>query len=70
MQAGQETFIRKWFGDRGWASYRLAALLDAAVRMIVLPGSRRRAAARRVLLLLRGPRRYLALPPQSDASID
>jgi len=70
MQDGQETFIRKWFGDRGWASYRLAALCDAAVRMIVLPGSRRRDAARRALLLLRGPRRYLALPPQSDASVD
>ena len=60
IQAGQETFIKKWYGRRGWASYRVAALLDAVVRMIVLPGSRRRSAARRVLLYLCGPSRYTA----------
>jgi GT2 family glycosyltransferase len=59
LQAAQETFIKKWHGQRGWMSYRVAALVDATIRMIVA-GSGRRSAARRVVLLLCGPSRVAA----------
>ena len=60
FHAGNETYIRKWFGDRGWASYRLAALAGAAGRSL-LPGARGAAAKMRVRLYLRGPRRAAGL---------
>lgn len=61
FHAGQETYIRKWFGSSGWLVYRSAACLGAALRAVVLQGNRRRVAARRALLYFRGPRRCAAL---------
>ena len=60
FHAGQETYVRKWFGVRGWWSYRLAALVAAAGRS-VLPGARGAAARSRFRLYVRGPRRMAGL---------
>jgi GT2 family glycosyltransferase len=59
FHAGQETYIRKWHGRVGWMTYRVAAVSGASVRALVLTGSRRAEARRRVTLYLRGPRRCL-----------
>jgi GT2 family glycosyltransferase len=60
-EAGQETYIRKWHGPIGWAGYRAAAFLSAAGLAVILPSRRRRrVAARRALLYLRGPKRVAA----------
>jgi GT2 family glycosyltransferase len=60
-EAGQETYIRKWHGSVGWTSYRTAACLSAAVLALVIPSRRRRrTAARRALIYLRGPKREAA----------
>lgn len=56
FQAAAETYVRKWFGARGWASYRSAALTGALLRS-PLPGRRGAAARRRAVLYARGPRR-------------
>jgi GT2 family glycosyltransferase len=61
FHAGQETYIRKWFGSRGWWSYRSAAAFGAVVRAMVLRGERKTAARLRVKLYLRGPRRCAGL---------
>jgi len=58
--AAQEIYIRKWYGSGGWLSYRLAAIVGAAVRTVVLRRSRRSGAARRLLIYLRGPCRVAA----------
>lgn len=55
--AAQETYIRKWYGARGWVVYRSAVLAGAALRSVVLRGSGRKRASRRLRLFLRGPRR-------------
>lgn len=60
FHAGQETYIRKWYGAGGWWTYRTAACLGAAARALALRGERRAQAARRALLYLRGPRRAAA----------
>lgn len=57
FHAAQETYIRKWYGSSGWGVYRVAACAGAAVRATVLTSDRRRDAARRMHLYLRGPRR-------------
>ena len=57
FHAAHETYIRKWYGSRGWLMYRLAACAGAAARAIALRGDRRAAAARRARLYARGPRR-------------
>lgn len=57
FHAGTETYIRKWFGSRGWWSYRLGVIIGAVLRMLVLRGPRRRQAASRAILYLREPRR-------------
>lgn len=54
--AGQETYVRKWYGAGGWTIFRIGAGLGAAARAIVLPEPRRSEAKRRVMLYLRGPR--------------
>ena len=59
--AAHETYIRKWYGRRGWWAYRSAACLGAAARAAVLRGERRAQAARRALLYLRGPHRSASL---------
>lgn len=61
FHAGQETYIRKWYGAAGWASYRAAAVAGAAVRALLLRGERRDAAAARARIYLRGPRRCAGL---------
>ena len=55
FHAAQETYIRKWFGSRGWMTYRTAAVVGAAARAAVLKGDRRAGAAQRLRLYLRGP---------------
>ncbi|MCW2496002.1 glycosyltransferase family 2 protein, partial [Jatrophihabitans sp.] len=45
--AAQETYLRRWFGASGWLSYRLAAVLGAALRGLLLPGARGAAARAR-----------------------
>jgi len=59
FHAGQETYIRKWFGHRGWLVYRTATVAGAGVRACVLRGDRRTEAIRRAGLYLRGPSRCL-----------
>jgi GT2 family glycosyltransferase len=56
FHAAQETYIRKWFGPGGWWAYRVAAVVGASARAIVLTGDRREVAARRAVLYARGPR--------------
>lgn len=63
FHAAQETYVRRWFGARGWASYRVAAVAGAAVRALALPGRRRTTALERARLYLRGPARTAVLPP-------
>ncbi|MGY1779787.1 glycosyltransferase [Geodermatophilus sp. SYSU D01036] len=65
FHAGTETYIRKWFGPSGWASYRAAAVLGAAIRGLVLRGDRGVAARARASLYLRGPRQVAALPSRT-----
>jgi GT2 family glycosyltransferase len=60
FHAGQETYIRKWYGVWGWRVYRAATCLGACGRAVVLVGDRRREAARRAGLYVRGPRRVAA----------
>jgi GT2 family glycosyltransferase len=60
FHAAQETYIRKWYGVAGWWIYRFAAVLGAAARSLVLSGERRKEAARRARIYLRGPRRRAA----------
>jgi GT2 family glycosyltransferase len=61
FHAGQEIYVRKWFGTTGWWNYRAAVVCGAAARALVLPAERRREAARRALLYTRGPRRLAGL---------
>ena len=67
FHAGAETYIRKWFGSRGWLSYRAAAILGAGLRS-ALPGGRGASARRRLGLYARGPRRQAGLSPYSPSS--
>jgi GT2 family glycosyltransferase len=62
FHAAQETYIRKWFGAKGWWSYRVAAVAGATGRALVLSGDRRAAAGRRALTYARGPRRRAGFP--------
>lgn len=55
FHAAQETFIRKWYGVRGWSVYRPAVCAGALVRAVLRSGERRRAARRCARLYLRGP---------------
>ena len=61
FHAGQETYIRKWYGRRGWWAYRAAACAGATARAVTLSGDRRAEAARRARLYARGPRRSAGL---------
>jgi GT2 family glycosyltransferase len=61
FHAGIETYVRKWFGTSGWASYRAAALTGAAIRIIVASGPKRDAARDRLRLYWRGPLRAARL---------
>lgn len=55
--AGAERYIRKWYGPVGWHVYSGAGILGSLVRAVLLRGDRRRLAAGRAQLLLRGPER-------------
>jgi GT2 family glycosyltransferase len=55
--AGQETYVRKWYGPIGWTTFRVGAGMGAGVRALLLSGPRRSEARRRFKLYLRGPRR-------------
>ena len=57
FHAGQETYIRKWYGSGGWAVYRTGAVAGAIARTVALRGQSRRQAAHRALLYARGPRK-------------
>ncbi|MFB9731734.1 glycosyltransferase [Ornithinimicrobium kibberense] len=57
FHAGQERYLRKHFGEAGWQAARAAQWAGAAVRSVVLPGERGRAARERAALLRQGPRR-------------
>ena len=57
FQASHERYIRKHHGPAGWWSYRLASVLGAGARAVVLPGDRGRLAAARMRLFLTGPLR-------------
>lgn len=57
--ASNEAFQRKHFGAFGWQSFRLAMIVGATVRGVVLPGDRGRNARRRRRIFLQGPARYL-----------
>lgn len=54
--AGQELYIRKWYGGRGWWVYRAAVILGASARALLLHGRGRARARRRLRYFLRGPR--------------
>ena len=62
FHAGTETYIRKWYGNVGWAIYRSAAILAAGLR-VLLAGGRRSVAWRRLQIYMRGPRRAAGLHP-------
>jgi GT2 family glycosyltransferase len=66
FQASAERYVRKYHGRAGWWAYRTGAMAGAAVRAVVLPGERGRAAAFRFRLYRTGPcRAEAALPPAS-----
>ena len=67
FHTGAERYVRKHHGRVGWLSYRIANVVGAGVRGIVLTGGRRREAFRRAWIYLCGPDRLAqrceAVPP-------
>ncbi len=61
FHAGGETYVRKWFGRRGWAAYRAAVLVGALPRWLLAGGERRASMARRARIYRQGPRRAAGL---------
>jgi GT2 family glycosyltransferase len=57
FHASQERYLRKYFGPRGWHIYRAGVMVGAAIRAVVLPGERGRAAADRFHRYRMGPTR-------------
>jgi len=57
FHAGQETYIRKWYGPVGWSVYRCAQIFAGVTRAVLLRGERRRVRWRAAILYVRGPRR-------------
>lgn len=55
FHASAEKYVRKHHGAPGWQVYRGAVIAGSAVRGILLPGDRGRAARERASLYLRGP---------------
>jgi len=60
FHASHERYVRKHFGARRWQVYRAAVMTGAALRALVLPGRRGRAAADRFHLYRAGPCRVEA----------
>ena len=52
---GHERYMRKWHGDRGWQSYRVAQVVGGSLRVAFGASSGRRSAARRVATYAVGP---------------
>ena len=61
FHAAHETYMRKWYGRKGWWVYRCGACIGATARAVLLAGDRRSEAARRARLYARGPRRCAGL---------
>jgi GT2 family glycosyltransferase len=61
FHAGQETYVRKWYGRSGWWVYRAAVCVGAVARAVVLSGERRSDALSRAALYVKGPRRCAGL---------
>lgn len=59
--ASAEEYQRKHFGAAGWQSFRIANIVGAAVRALVLTDQRRDDAVRRRQIFVRGPRAHLAV---------
>jgi GT2 family glycosyltransferase len=57
FHASHELLIRKHYRSGGWFLYRLAVILGSGGRAVALSGHRRRLAANRLRLYLRGPLR-------------
>ncbi|SDB79863.1 Glycosyltransferase involved in cell wall bisynthesis [Raineyella antarctica] len=55
FHASQERYMRKHYGAIGWHLARAGEVLGAAVRSVLLPGERGRAARRRAAVFARGP---------------
>jgi len=71
FHTGNERYMRKWFGPWGWRSYRLAHVVGALVRVVVLRGESRRLASGRLRIYVAGPdrlaRRRGVVPPPAPA---
>jgi GT2 family glycosyltransferase len=57
FHAGLERYVRKWYGRVGWASFRVANIVGATARAVVLSEPARSRAAQRARLYSRGPER-------------
>ncbi|GAA2982310.1 glycosyltransferase involved in cell wall biosynthesis/GT2 family glycosyltransferase [Microbacterium terrae] len=57
--ASNEEYQRKHFGAAGWQAFRIAVLLGAGMRGILLPGDRGAEARRRFAIFREGPIAYL-----------
>ena len=64
FHAGQETYVRKWFGAAGWRRYRAAVVIGALARAVLAGGPARAAARSRISIYLAGPRRQAGLAPR------
>jgi GT2 family glycosyltransferase len=60
FHASQERYVRKYFGPGGWQAYRAGVMVGSALRAVVLPGARGRAAADRFHRYRKGPCRIEA----------
>ena len=60
FHSSNEIYLRKHFGSTGWHIARAGVIGGAAVRGVVLPADRRRAARRRLSLYARGPMKTAA----------
>lgn len=58
--ASNEEYQRKHFGAAGWWSFRLAVMVGAGIRGVVLPGRRGADARRRFAIFREGPIAYAA----------
>ncbi len=66
FHCGTETYIRKWYGELGWQSYRAAALLSALLRSARPAAASRGQARARAAIYARGPCRHAATLPAAD----
>jgi glycosyltransferase involved in cell wall biosynthesis/GT2 family glycosyltransferase len=71
--SGTERYIRKWHGSFGWTVFRAGVVFGCVLRIFLAQGDRRKAARRRLSILLRGPNRTAlrsgVVPPWSGEGI-